>query len=390
MASICRLLAWPALAGIAVILLAASAGVEGKPLAWTAAAVAAALIGMALTTQWRQQPPAPRPNGGNTTRIDELTQDNQRLREKAEALENELKSTREQERDTRSMLRQSEDRFRVAVRGANDGLWEWDLATDTFSPSPRWKAMLGYAAEDLPDRLDAWREQLHPDDRCAAEAILRAQVEGESSHFEFQARFRHRNGHYRWFYSRGAALCKASGKAYRVVGMDTDVTRIKRVESIVEHIAAGTSDSHGDEFFRSLVRHFAGAMEVACALVTECVDQPATRVRVLALWRAQEFSNNLEYELTGTPCEKVIHGASTCFVPAKVADVYPKEAGFESYVGVPIFGSDRQVIGHLALLDTRMMTNDILVEPLFRIFCARAGAEIERRQAMDRLRELAA
>lgn len=390
MESMLRLLAWPTLAGIALIALAAASGGEARPLAWTAAAVLVVLLCTALAAHFGSRRPRARVLGEHNARIDALVEENRRLREETQTLASELKAAREQERDARSSLRQSEERFLVAVRGANDGLWEWDLSTDTLRLSPRWKAMLGYTAEDFPDRPDALRDQLHPEDLGMVQKLLRDHIEGASNHFEYQARFRHRDGRYRWFFSRGAALRKANGKAYRVVGIDTDITRIKRVEAIVEHIAAGTADTHGDEFFRSLVRHFAGAMEVACALVTECVDQPATRVRMLAFWRAQEFQSNKEYELTGTPCEKVIHGASTCFVPTRVADVYPKEAGFESYVGVPIFGSDQRVIGHLALLDTRMMNEEILVEPLFRIFCARAGAEIERRQALERLRDLAA
>jgi len=88
-----------------------------------------------------------------------------------------------------------------------------------------------------------------------------------------------------------------------MVGLDTDITRVKRVESIVEQIAEGTAGVQGEAFFRALVRHFAGALEVACAFVTECVDHPTTRVRTLALWKAQDFRDNIEFDLTGPPCE---------------------------------------------------------------------------------------
>ena len=68
-----------------------------------------------------------------------------------------------------------------------------------------------------------------------------------------------------------------------------------------------------------------------------------------------------------------------------VGRAFPRDTAYESYIGVPIFGSDGGVIGHLAFFDTREMTDDILVEPIFRIFCARAGAELERRSALEQL-----
>lgn len=389
MGNLMSLLAGPALGGGLVLGLAWAAGSDRTTLGWVALASVAVALAGALLVQKRLLGPLARACPGVNPGAAGVSGEIERLREHSRSLEADLKAAREGEREARSSLRQSEERFQVAVRGANDGLWEWDLASDALTLSPRWKAMLGYTAEEFPDRREAWQEHLHPDDRQAVDELLHRHCEGEGLHFEFQARFRHRDGRHRWFYSRGAALRRANGRPYRVVGIDTDVTRLKRVEDIVQHIAAGTADTHGDEFFRCLVQNFAGAMDVACAMVTECVDQPATRVRMLAFWRSEEFQNNREYELTGTPCEKVIHGASTCFVPARVAEVYPKEAGFESYIGVPIFGSDQRVIGHLALLDTRLMGDDILVEPIFRIFCARAGAEIERRQALERLQRLA-
>jgi PAS domain S-box-containing protein len=297
----------------------------------------------------------------------------------------ELAKAREQGRRAHTTLQHSEERFLLAVRGAKDGLWEWDLQSGAVHFSPRWKAMLGFAEEEFPNRKEAWLAHMHPDDAAAVEAALRQHVDGASSHFERQLRMRHKDGHYRWLLSRGAALRHASGKPYRMVGLDTVFTREKRVENIVELIAEGTAGAHGEIFFRALVRHFAAALVVACAFVTECVDHPTTRVRTLAYWKAQDFRDNIEFELAGTPCEAVVQGGKTCFLPSGVGRSFPRDAAYESYIGVPIFGSDDAVIGHLAFFDTRAMTEEVLVEPIFRIFCARAGAELERRNALERL-----
>jgi len=320
--------------------------------------------------------------------LDELAQvqgDLERLRDRVERQEGELREAREECQRLRSTLQQTEERFALTVRGAKDGVWEWDIASGALRLSPRWKAMLGYTDAEFPDRRVSWLEHVHPDDRPLVEADIRAHLEDGSANFERELRLLHKDGRYRWMLSRGAALRHANGKPYRMVGLDTDITRVKRVESIVEQIAAGTAGAQGEAFFRALVQHFAGALEVACAFVTECVDHPTTRVRTLALWKAEDFRDNIEFDLTGTPCEAVVQGGTTCFHPRGVGRAFPRDADYESYIGVPIFGSDGGVIGHLAFFDTREMPQDVLVEPIFRIFCARAAAELERRSALDQL-----
>lgn len=312
------------------------------------------------------------------------------LQARVDSQESELRAAREECQRLRAHLQQTEERFALTVRGAKDGLWEWDLANGQAQFSARWKAMLGYTDEEFPDRREAWLAHVHPVDRPLVEADLRAHLEGGNPNFERELRLLHKDGRYRWMLSRGAALRRASGKPYRMVGLDTDITRVKRVECIVEQIAEGTAGAQGEAFFRALVQHFAGALEVACAFVTECVDHPVTRVRTLALWKAQDFRDNIEFDLAGTPCEAVVKGGSACFHPRGLGRAFPRDAAFESYIGVPIFGSEGGVIGHLAFFDTREMPDDVLVEPIFRIFCARAGAELERRSVEAELRRLGA
>lgn len=308
-----------------------------------------------------------------------------RLRASAERQEGELREAREECQRLRAALQRTEERFALTIRGAKDGLWEWDIATGALHLSPRWKAMLGYTDAEFPDRREAWLAHVHPEDLPRLEADMRAHLEGGSTNFERELRLLHKDGRYRWMLSRGAALRHANGKPYRMVGLDTDITRVKRVESVVREIAEGTAGAQGEAFFRALVRHFAGALEVACAFVTECVDRPVTRVRTLALWKADDFRDNIEFDLTGTPCEAVVKGGATCFHPHGVGRVFPRDSSYESYIGVPMFGSDGGVIGHLAFFDTQAMPPDILVEPIFRIFCARAAAELELRNALDQL-----
>jgi PAS domain S-box-containing protein len=285
-------------------------------------------------------------------------------------------------------LREAEERHVMAIRCANDGIWEWDLKSGRMYVSPLWKGMLGYTEAEIDGDREEWRALIHPEDTDAVETALAGHLAGETVRYEQQYRVRHKEGSYRWILSRGAALRHASGKAYRVIGLDTDITRVKRIEKILKEIVEGTTGAFGEAFFRSLVCHFAGALEVNCAFITECADHPPTRVRTLvAFWTSDGFMENVEYELSGTPCETVIKEARTVFLPKGVGTQFKAEAGFEGYLGVPIVGSDGSVIGHLAFLDKAAMTEEMLVDAVYRIFTARAAAELERKAALAALRD---
>ena len=121
-------------------------------------------------------------------------------------------------------LRRSEERYALAARGTNDGLWDWDLGTDRVYYSPRWKTMLGYEEEEIGEGPGEWLERIHPDDLPRLQAKISTHLEGASPLFEDEHRMRHKDGSYRWFLSRGFAVRDAHGRAYRMAGALTDVT----------------------------------------------------------------------------------------------------------------------------------------------------------------------
>jgi PAS domain S-box-containing protein len=300
-------------------------------------------------------------------------------------MEREQQALRAELQRTAEALRVCEQRYALAVRGAHDGLWEWDLSGDRMSVSPRWQHLFGLQGEGDSMRLAEWQERLHPADREAAVEALQQHLHGRTERYEHPHRMLHADGRYRWVLSRGTAVRRASGSPYRVVGLDTDITRIKRVEGIVEAIAEGTASQSGERFFRALVRHFAQALHVDCAFITECTDRPPTRARTLAYWRCGAFDADFEYELAGTPCETVIAEGRTRFYPQGLASMFPCEEHQEGYLGLPIFARDGFVIGHLAFVHGERLHDDMLLESVYRIFTARAGVEIELSRALRQL-----
>jgi len=283
-------------------------------------------------------------------------------------------------------LRATEERYLLALRGSQDGLWECDLVSGAMQFSPRWIGMLGFGAGEIGSDRAAWLARVHADDRPAFQAALARHLDGSDSRFEHEMRLVHKSGSVRNVLSRGIALRNESGVAYRLVGLDTDVTRLKRVQTVLDAVADGTAGAFGEEFFRAMVRHFARALEVDRAFITECADDPVTRVRTLAVWSARSgHTDNFEYALAGTPCAEVIGEGRTCFHREGLSTVFPREAGYESFLGLPIIASDGRMLGHLAFFDSRPRGDDMLVDSIYRIFLARAAAEMERIQALARL-----
>jgi diguanylate cyclase (GGDEF)-like protein/PAS domain S-box-containing protein len=127
-------------------------------------------------------------------------------------------------------LRESEERYALAASGANDGLWDWDLRNGKVYYSYRWKSMLGYSDKELGDRPDEWFRRVHPDDLTELEAKIAVHVNGRSPHFEGEYRILHKDGTYRWVLSRGLAVRKLDGHAYRMAGSQTDITLRKKAE----------------------------------------------------------------------------------------------------------------------------------------------------------------
>src|SRR5262249_1475578 len=143
---------------------------------------------------------------------------------------------------------------------------------------------------------------------------LQRHLDGSEPRFEQELRLLHKDGSVRHVLSRAVAIRSDSGAAERLLGLDTDVTRLKRVQAVIDAIADGTAGGHGTRFFEAMAPHFARALGVDCAFITECADQPPTRVRTLAWWSAEKgFRENFEFALAGTPCEAVVRDGVTCF-----------------------------------------------------------------------------
>jgi diguanylate cyclase (GGDEF)-like protein/PAS domain S-box-containing protein len=124
-------------------------------------------------------------------------------------------------------LKESEERYALAARGANDGLWDWNLSTNVIYFSARWKAMLGCLEDEIADKPEEWFEHIHEADRERVKEEIAAHQTGLTPHFESEHRVRHKDGTFRWMLSRGVAIRDDSGKPIRMAGSQTDITEGK-------------------------------------------------------------------------------------------------------------------------------------------------------------------
>ena len=138
---------------------------------------------------------------------------------------------------TLAELRKSQERYALAVRGANDGTWDWDLPSGVVYFSSRWKAMLGYPDAAIGDSPQDWLGRVHADDVAQLRRAIDAHLAGRSPHLENEHRIRHRDQTYRWVLVRGAAIRDERGRPTRMAGSMTDITAQKAAEKRLRHEA---------------------------------------------------------------------------------------------------------------------------------------------------------
>jgi len=153
-----------------------------------------------------------------------------------------------------------------------------------------------------------------------------------------------------------------------------------KADEFLRSLVEGTVASTGTDFLRELVRHVAAALGIRYAFVGYL--QPASRIRTLAFWKGDGYADDVEYDLDGTPCLKVIQG-ETCHYAQDVQKLFPRDGdlttlGVTSYLAVPLKDPKGRVLGHLVAMDVKPMLLTSEEIDVFKLFGERAGVEIYR------------
>ncbi|MCK4987795.1 MAG: PAS domain-containing protein [Desulfobacterales bacterium] len=141
----------------------------------------------------------------------------------------------------KAALHTSEERYLLALAGSTDGLWDWDLLSDTVFYSDRFREILGYSYEEFPGTIDSFRSRLHPEDSEAIWAAIERHLQ-ERVPYKVEYRLRTKSGEYLWFLARGQAIWNTAGKAIRMSGSIQDINTATRLNEslaiVVQRIKA--------------------------------------------------------------------------------------------------------------------------------------------------------
>lgn len=249
------------------------------------------------------------------------------------------------------MPRERDDvtRFRAAVDGAGQGVWDHDLAAGTVYFSPTWYRMRGFEpGESVDDELGGWYDRLHPEDRPRIEAITARQNVGELNFNAFEYRERHRDGHYIWILSRGRPIAwNEDGSVARTLGTDTDITALKLAETelaaekerlriTLHSIADGVISTDPDglvSFINPAGEHYTGwRLDEAAGRPVSDILQVALGETPLDLARLRQAASTAPQQVDGDAQLVARHG-STLDVTLTISEIRGK-AGQQGYVFV--------------------------------------------------------
>jgi PAS domain S-box-containing protein len=194
-------------------------------------------------------------------------------------------------------LRASEQRFALAVRGTNDGIWDWDIQNETLYWSPRLKELLGYAEDELDVDFDTFNSLMHPDDQERTGAAIETHLRDRSP-YDVEQRLRAKSGEYRWFHVRGQAIWDEAGQPLRMVGFTTDITERKQTEAERERLLAALEHRNSQLQTAAAVSRAAASILDPDQLIQRVVDLVRTRFQ---LYYAGLFLVDREGKWSGEP-----------------------------------------------------------------------------------------
>jgi PAS domain S-box-containing protein len=180
-----------------------------------------------------------------------------RTTELTEAVDHLQRELFQRERVERA-LRESEERWQLAIRGTNDGIWDWNIKTDEVFFSTRWKEMLGYEEQEIGTKSEEWRDRIHPDDQAWVSQCCQDHLSGKTPFYVAEQRLLCQDGTYKWILARGQALWDQAGNAIRLTGSHTDISEAK---------AAATQRKQADEALRKSQEQLQAILDYSPAVI---------------------------------------------------------------------------------------------------------------------------
>lgn len=170
-------------------------------------------------------------------RTEEQIRANEKLISAQKELEeayNKQKAINDELIEARKAAQVNEERLDAAIKGAKDGIWDWNLVTNEVYFSPQYKKMIGYEDHEMANDFAEWEARIHPEDLPTAKSKVEEYLGGKTDSYEYEFRMKHKNGQYLWILTRGATVKNEEGKPIRFAGSHTDVTERKKNQEEIQ------------------------------------------------------------------------------------------------------------------------------------------------------------
>lgn len=249
--------------------------------------------------------------------------------------------------------------------------------------------MLGYSTEEI---LASSPQQItHPEDYFSDRKLMQKLLNCEIERYAVEKRFVHKSGYEIWVNLTISLVPQSSERPHIVLVVVEDISERKQLEDAIKALVKGTASVNGGaDFFPVFTQYLAFCLNVNHAMVTELIEEEQSRrLRALGFWAGDKFIENYSYNLANTPCERVVNEGMSCFRDRLQAlfplDLDLVEINAHSYLGIPLFSTAGQTIGHMCIMDDKPLLQEQRARAILTIFAARAAAELERRIAEQTL-----
>ena len=288
--------------------------------------------------------------------------------------------TLEQYRDVEETLRKSEEELRLFVRDTPASIAMFDKNMRYIAASKRWyedyrlehDSIIGLSHyEVFPDIPERWKK-IHQ--RCLKGAVEQCDED----------LFSREDGTTDWVRWEVRPWHDSKGQIGGIIILTEDITERKEAVQSLYNLAEGFSVTSGKEFFRSLTKHIGDTLDMDYVVVGELLYGRNDMIHSVEVYHRGEYLDPLEYSLKGTPCQQVIGKGVTGYASG-ILQAFPDFSllttlNIEGYVGSPLFNSQDQPLGLIAVLNHKPISNVNRIETLLQIFAVRAAAELERKQ----------
>ncbi len=280
-------------------------------------------------------------------------------------------------------LRETEQRFEKSQQFASFGIWDWNILSNKLYWSEATAVLFGYKAGEVDVSYDTFMNVVHYDDQQLVKDAIQTSI-NENQAYEVEHRIVWADGTIRWLHEAGDVMRNENGDAISMLGVVRDITRRKQIDDVLQTLAESKS-TEKDNIFRLIVKKLAISQDVDYGLVGRINKDNPEIIETLAFWGKGQFLENISYELAGTPCENVLIDEYRIY-PDNVQQLFPNDHELtkmqaRSYIGIALRDSEANIIGLLALIDTKPMKKQLGTDSLLNSLAVRATIELERKEA---------